>query len=86
MQRQVKRWGPQQDEFIHVLIDELASRVQRGAYFVNGEASNQEEIDAWNAAEEAVKAYYGDNGHYVMGMSSEPPTYGEDNKFYREIQ
>jgi hypothetical protein len=75
-----------EDEFVHVLVDELVSRAQRGLYFVHGEASKQEELDAWNAAEEAVKAYYNNPYYFVDGLSASPPKYGPNNPFYRKIQ
>ena len=52
-----------EDEFIHILIDELVSRYWGGVFFVDGEAPVQEEQDAWRASEEAVKAYYYDSSY-----------------------
>jgi hypothetical protein len=75
-----------EDEFIHVLIDELLSRHQRGVYFVDGEASWQEEIDAWNASEEAVRSYYSDDHYQVDGMSHAFPKYGPITDNYIEVK
>jgi hypothetical protein len=75
-----------EDEFIHILIDELLSRYQLGTFFINGEASHQEELDAWEAAEEAVKAYYDDENYKVNGLSSSPPKYGPDNPYYIQVR
>jgi hypothetical protein len=75
-----------EDEFIHILVDELLSRHQRGFFFVDGEASWQEEIDAWEAAEESVQAYYNDENYVVYGFSQMPPNYGPDNDFYMRVR
>jgi hypothetical protein len=75
-----------EDEFIHILIDELVSRYWEGKFFIEGEASIQEERDAWNAAEEAVKAYYNNNKYFVRVHSSQPPGYGPSSDKYIKIQ
>jgi hypothetical protein len=43
-------------------------------------------MDAWNAAEEAVKAYYDDENYSVDGLSQSPPLYGDDNPFYFRLE
>ena len=75
-----------EDEFIHILVDELLSRHQRGYFFVEGEASEQEEMDAWLAAEEAVKAYYRNENYSVIGLSNSSPRYGPDNRLYIKVR
>ena len=75
-----------EDEFIHILIDELLSRHQRGYFFIDGEASRQEEEDAWLAAEEAVKAFYDDDSYSVRGLSHGFPNYGPNNIFYMMVR
>ena len=66
--------------------DELVSRYWEGKFFIEGEASIQEERDAWNAAEEAVKAYYNDSKYFVGVHSSQPPGYGPSSDKYIKIQ
>lgn len=75
-----------EDEFIHILVDELTSRRLEGMYFVDGEASQEEELDAWRASEEAVKAYYGDPSYQIKEFSHSCPKYGPSNEKYQEIQ
>ena len=78
--------GIPEDEFISILVDELLSRYWEGKYFVDGEASIQEEIDAWNASEEAVKAYYRDDNYKVNYHSGQPPSYGPSNPSYHILK
>jgi len=74
-----------EDELVHILVDELLSRYHAGNFFVDGEASVQEEQDAWRASEEALQAYY-DDPEYKIGFSFSEPKYGASNIFYRKVE
>ena len=76
-------YGIDRDELIHVLIDELVSASMGGEQFVDGEASCQEEREAWELAEDALDFFHGKD--IVIPASFSPPVYGVDNKNYISV-
>jgi hypothetical protein len=70
-------------ELIHVLVDELVSASMKGGQFVDGGASKQEEIEAWEFAEDAVYHFY--NSDIDISASYSKPQYGENNENYKSV-
>jgi hypothetical protein len=76
-------YGIKRSELVHILIDELVSASMKGEQFINGEASKQEELEAWRLAESALCCFY--NHRVKIPASYSKPQYGPNNPNYRSV-
>ena len=76
-------WWATDHELVDVVIDELVSRYQKGKYMIKGSASRQEELDAYGASNEAIRAYLNDPTFHIPGRKT---NYGPSNPSYTPIK
>lgn len=76
-------YGIKRSELVHVLVDELVSASMKGEQFINGEASKQEELEAWRLAESALCCFY--NHRVKIPASYSKPQYGPNNPNYQSV-